>query len=186
MFSRKLTTGFTIVELLIVIVVIAILAAISVVSYNGIQQRSTNNAIIDSTSKTSRLIQSYIAANGSLPATTGSCITTDSGCATSSTYTTNSGFHTNMATIGAMPRSVPTSGATHYGIIYYYNAARMVDGTARPIVLLYWLQGTAQKCVLPGVVADPNASSTTTSTTGYTFANDSSTGKTLCAIAIPS
>lgn len=32
--------GFTIVELLIVIVVIAILAAISIVTYNGIQQRA--------------------------------------------------------------------------------------------------------------------------------------------------
>ena len=36
--SRR--SGFTIVELLIVIVVIAILAAITVVSYNGIQQRA--------------------------------------------------------------------------------------------------------------------------------------------------
>ena len=39
--------GFTIVELLIVIVVIAILAAISVVAYNGIQQRATASAIIN-------------------------------------------------------------------------------------------------------------------------------------------
>jgi prepilin-type N-terminal cleavage/methylation domain-containing protein len=33
-------SGFTIVELLIVIVVIAILAALSVVAYNGIQNRA--------------------------------------------------------------------------------------------------------------------------------------------------
>lgn len=32
--------GFTIVELLIVVVVIAILAAITIVSYNGIQERA--------------------------------------------------------------------------------------------------------------------------------------------------
>lgn len=37
---RKSTSGFTIVELLIVIVVIAILAAISIVAYNGIRERA--------------------------------------------------------------------------------------------------------------------------------------------------
>lgn len=41
--SGQKQTGFTIVELLIVIVVIAILAAISIVAYNGIQQRARDN-----------------------------------------------------------------------------------------------------------------------------------------------
>ena len=40
----KLRHGFTIVELLIVIVVIAILAAITVVAYNGIQVRASKSA----------------------------------------------------------------------------------------------------------------------------------------------
>lgn len=38
--NKQKQTGFTIVELLIVIVVIAILAAITVVAFNGIQERS--------------------------------------------------------------------------------------------------------------------------------------------------
>ncbi len=43
MYKRK-QYGFTIVELLIVIVVIAILAAITIVAYNGIQQRGKDSA----------------------------------------------------------------------------------------------------------------------------------------------
>lgn len=42
--STKQINGFTIVELLIVIVVIAILAAITIVAYNGIQERSRSSS----------------------------------------------------------------------------------------------------------------------------------------------
>lgn len=41
----KKQTGFTIVELLIVIVVIGILAAITIVAYNGIQNRAYDTAV---------------------------------------------------------------------------------------------------------------------------------------------
>lgn len=43
--TQKRQTGFTIVELLIVIVVIGILAAITIVSYNGIQDRAKTSKI---------------------------------------------------------------------------------------------------------------------------------------------
>lgn len=42
---NKRSSGFTLVELLIVIVVIAILAAISVVAYNGIQNRASDTTV---------------------------------------------------------------------------------------------------------------------------------------------
>lgn len=43
--------GFTIVELLIVIVVIAILAAVTIVAFNGVQQRAKATALADGVTK---------------------------------------------------------------------------------------------------------------------------------------
>ena len=63
----KSKSGFTIVELLIVIVVIAILAAITVVAYNGIQQRARDSAATQLVSQAGRKILAYQATNGTYP-----------------------------------------------------------------------------------------------------------------------
>ncbi len=52
-------SGFTIVELLIVVVVIAILATITIVSYNGITARATESAIMSEISQASDKIELY-------------------------------------------------------------------------------------------------------------------------------
>ena len=49
-------SGFTIVELLIVVVVIAILAAITIVAYNGIQNRAKNSAAQNTAAQVSKKI----------------------------------------------------------------------------------------------------------------------------------
>ena len=51
--------GFTIVELLIVIVVIAILAAITIVAYNGIQERSRASAVSSALSQAAKKLTLY-------------------------------------------------------------------------------------------------------------------------------
>lgn len=56
----KTQTGFTIVELLIVVVVIAILAAITVVAYNGIRQRAETSARHAELSQLQRKIQTDV------------------------------------------------------------------------------------------------------------------------------
>lgn len=53
----KRTSGFTIVELLIVIVVIGILAAITIVAFNGVQTRANNSKISSDLQTLSRAIQ---------------------------------------------------------------------------------------------------------------------------------
>lgn len=59
--------GFTIVELLIVVVVIAILASITVVAYSGIQQRTVNTSRIAAARNALTLIQMYKTENGTFP-----------------------------------------------------------------------------------------------------------------------
>ena len=68
---RKSSGGFTIVELLIVIVVIAILAAITIVAYNGIQDRSNNAKVISGASQYNKALESYKAVYDRYPSYTG-------------------------------------------------------------------------------------------------------------------
>ncbi|MFZ1242933.1 MAG: type II secretion system protein [Candidatus Saccharimonas sp.] len=62
--SHSNNRGFTIVELLIVIVVIAILAAISIVAYNGIQNRAYDTTIQSDLRQTYIKIQDYNISSG--------------------------------------------------------------------------------------------------------------------------
>lgn len=59
--------GFTIVELLILIVVIGILAAISVVAYNGIQDRANDTLRRDGANKILKAYKLYMAETGGNP-----------------------------------------------------------------------------------------------------------------------
>ena len=64
---HKTKSGFTIVELLIVIVVIGILAAITIVAYNGIQQRARNNQTTQALVSWTKAINLYKADKGVWP-----------------------------------------------------------------------------------------------------------------------
>jgi len=79
-FSRKTAFemnkdhGFTLVELLIVIVIIAILAAITIVTYNGIQGRGRDSARNQALQQIENALAMYYAENGQYPTSGGSTI----------------------------------------------------------------------------------------------------------------
>ena len=66
--TRRHIAGFTIVELLIVIVVIAILAAITVVAYNGIQQRARDADRVNDMNVIKKSLALFYAETGYYPA----------------------------------------------------------------------------------------------------------------------
>lgn len=65
----KHSSGFTIVELLIVIVIIGILAAITIVAYNGIQERARASSVSSALSQAARKLGVYNVDNGAYPST---------------------------------------------------------------------------------------------------------------------
>ena len=65
---RLLRDGFTIVELLIVIVVIGILAAITIVAYNGVQARAQDTRRVSDMKAIQSALALYSVQYGSLPA----------------------------------------------------------------------------------------------------------------------
>src|SRR5680860_458789 len=75
-YSPYSNPGFTIVELLVVIVVIGILAAITIVSYSGISQKATVVSLISDLDNASKQLKLYQVEYSSFPTTlTSNCPT---------------------------------------------------------------------------------------------------------------
>lgn len=187
--STSRQTGFTIVELLIVIVVIGVLAAITVVAYSGIQERANNTAVIAAAKQVQQIITAYKTTNGSLPVAYNACLTTDNSC---TTYTgveqtnDNNALMTELRKIGTPPSSVPGTNPTYHGLYYNYYSPRTYNGNVAPALLMYWLKGEQQDCQLanvgrqlPGTATEINPYET--STTGYT---SSGNGITNCWVSL--
>lgn len=145
-------SGFTIVELLIVIVVIAILAAISIVTYNGIQTRTENTKTTQAVAQYVKALKAYKAINDDYPIASFPClgpIGTTCGkvagaagtCATSGGMTSQAGFDTAIKTV--LSGEVPTPSTQIINCASGQKAAgagyRSTDGTSGTI--WYFLNG---------------------------------------------
>lgn len=98
----KSRSGFTIVELLIVIVIIGILVTLVIVTYGQIQQRARDAKRESDIDSVARVIASYYAINGSYPSTGGLGF----GLALGDANCTDAGTHTDQWVPGVVPTLV--------------------------------------------------------------------------------
>ncbi len=89
MWALQKRTGFTIVELLIVIVVIAILAAITIVAFNGVQARARDSQRLQDAKTIEKAIKLHILQTGTAPPFHTIADTQDGGWETSAEDTPN-------------------------------------------------------------------------------------------------
>lgn len=100
--------GFTIVELLIVIVVIGILAAISIVAYNNVQKNARDNARAQAVSQIQKALEMYRAEYGRYPYVISSGANLPSGF----TGLYNTGYSYSIDTAGNWMKYLKDSGIT--------------------------------------------------------------------------
>lgn len=172
--------GFTIVELLIVIVVIAILATLTIITYSGIQTRARVTADIANIHNYVGGLQQLKAIDGSLPAVN-ACLgpastypATSGNCPNggqSATATNSASLNAQLKALGVKNATLSAlSGAT---IIFVYNFY------GNPYTVIYTLPPSVASCGLNNVLS---GSGWTMNGDPYSFKN---TTVTFCAVSIP-
>lgn len=151
--------GFTIVELLIVIVVIAILAAITIVAYNGIQQRGKDSQRKSDIAAITKALELYYIDNGRYPAGSGA---NSSSTINASWSTTADASWQNLTTALAPyaaklptdPVSTPNAAVTSgvgYNYAYYANNSTFCGAAVgKMYILVYRLEGLPREDTFKG------------------------------------
>ncbi|RYF29182.1 MAG: type II secretion system protein [Chloroflexi bacterium] len=175
--------GFTIVELLIVIVVIGILAAITTVAFNGIQDRARATQVTSVVTQYQKALASYVAEKGAYPVETTSCLgdsypSDQCWSGPSGARTKNASFNDAirpyMNNINPMPSPdlYPYLGNQRGGVLFDYNTVRTLDGGAAgtlPYVLVYYLK--ADRCSVGKPLAKSGNNYTSTNANAFTERN---------------
>ena len=174
------TRGFTIVELLIVIVIIGILAAITIVAYNGVTTRAKLAAQVSAVANYASILNAYATTNGGYPvpsatyaclgnpstaSSCGSIVSGQNACGYGS-VSVDAAFNTKLSSVASLP-TVPwdlyqCATVAGQGIIYAYFGTNS-------IFLYFWVNGTS--C--------PAVSGTST------YSTTTENGNSACAVSLP-
>lgn len=164
--------GFTIIELLIVIVVIGILSTLALNSFANAQQQARNAQTITIAKAYHKAILGYVAVNSEYPpdyacfGTGYPDINNDSTAGDCEGNTTNAYVRESTAFNNAIkpyvgsvdtktnPTIIAASwGARSVGAFFYYSTATTLNGQPQHRWLVYSLEGTDEKCPVGPIVA---------------------------------
>lgn len=126
---KNRSKGFTIVELLIVIVVIGILAAITIVAYNGIQNRAKNTAALSLARNVNRIVEINLVDRGNYPTITEMTDGTTLGKLNSTSFTVSGATPTTESHVRYVQCGSPAIGAQITYRTFPTGTADIVLGT---------------------------------------------------------
>lgn len=187
--TMKQYRGFTIVELLIVIVVIAILASITVVAYNGIQWRAKNTSVEQSVVTYQKALAGYLAVNGKYPTPTSSACMGEVAAYPDGCYAGGSGNTSFVSELKTVLSTLPAPdgacftgwGGCRKNFAFYRNTSWTVDGVLRQYYLIYFVGGGAN-CGIPNTLEGTYGTFATTTTRGYMERRGS---ESMCILVLP-
>lgn len=102
--------GFTIVELLIVVVIIAILAAITIVAYNGIQNRAKTSSAAATAANIQKKAEAYAIDNTTVPGKYPATLATLTGAGANGTTYSLPATGQTLQTTALVAGTAPTTG----------------------------------------------------------------------------
>lgn len=143
--------GFTIVELLIVIVVIGILAAITIVAYNGITKRASDTQRRSDVQSIAKALELYYIDNNRYPAGSGSTTINSSWSTTADASWQNLAtalqpYSAKLQTDPISSPAVPVTGSSGYNYAYYANNSSFCGvGAGKMYILVYRLENGPQE-----------------------------------------